>query len=82
MQFAEENEVGEVVTQIETQTDVTVGFKPPPANPDNPFHLNKPVNGNTWNLTAATVLDREVLQITLAATHGILNPHLIIDTVL
>lgn len=82
MQFAEENKVGEVVTQIETETDVTVKFQPPPENPDNPFHLNKPVNGNIWNLTAARVLDREVLQITLTATQGILNPHLIIDIVL
>lgn len=74
--------MGDIVAQIQAETGVTVGFQPPPANPDNPFTLEGPVNGNTWNLRAARVLDREVLQITLTATHGIQNPHLILDIVI
>ncbi|XP_068584991.1 cadherin-related family member 5-like isoform X2 [Cebidichthys violaceus] len=51
--FQENNTPGDVVLTIVVQPGVTLEFKPPPANPNNPFSLD----GN--NLVAARVLDFE-----------------------
>ncbi|KAI3370584.1 hypothetical protein L3Q82_007152 [Scortum barcoo] len=57
--FAENNTVGDLVVTITVQPGVTVGFVPPPANPDNPFRLDEN------RLIAARVLDFET-----ATTHA------------
>ncbi|XP_074489709.1 cadherin-related family member 5 isoform X2 [Sebastes fasciatus] len=54
--FQENNTVGDVVQTITVKPGVTLEFKPPPANPDNPFRLD----GN--NLTAERVLDSEAAE--------------------
>ncbi|TDH09770.1 hypothetical protein EPR50_G00091860 [Perca flavescens] len=58
--FPENNAVGDVVVTITSQEGVTLEFKPPPANPNNPFSLE----GN--NLIAASMLDYEI-----AKTHSV-----------
>ncbi|XP_070764242.1 cadherin-related family member 5 [Enoplosus armatus] len=67
VQFAENNAVGDVVATITVLPGVTLEFKPPPANPDNPFSLE----GD--QLKATRVLDFEtkdnhVAQITCIET--------------
>ncbi|XP_051238538.1 cadherin-related family member 5 isoform X2 [Dicentrarchus labrax] len=68
--FAENNMVDDTVATITLQPNVTVNFKPPPANPNNPFKLD----GN--QLIAARVLDFEtaethVVELTCTATTGL-----------
>lgn len=55
MEFPENNEVNALVATITVGPGVILEFKPPPANPNNPFILN----GN--QLLAARVFDYEVV---------------------
>lgn len=57
MNFEENNMVGDVVTTIDASPGDRIEFSPLPENPNNPFGLS----GN--NLTAARVLDYEVLSV-------------------
>ncbi|XP_037622865.1 cadherin-related family member 5 [Sebastes umbrosus] len=67
--FQENNAVGDVVQTITVKPGVTLDFKPPPANPDNPFSLL----GN--NLIAERVLDYELgLSIVVVVTNVNDNP--------
>ncbi|XP_035520305.1 cadherin-related family member 5 isoform X2 [Morone saxatilis] len=68
--FAENNMVGVTVATITLQPEVTVNFKPPPANPNNPFGLK----GN--QLIATKALDFETnqthtVELTCTATSGL-----------
>ncbi|TNN44485.1 Cadherin-related family member 5 [Liparis tanakae] len=51
--FSENNKVDDIVTTITVQPNVSLLFRPPPANPDNPFRLDEN------RLIATEVLDYE-----------------------